>query len=463
MTTYDSVLDMIGNTPMVELTHLDTGPCRLFAKLESQNPGGSVKDRIGLSMIEAAERDGRIRPGGTLIEATAGNTGLGLALVAALKGYRLILVIPDKMSLDKIQHLKALGVEVRLTRSDVGKGHPEYYQDIAERLQREIPGAFWVDQFSNPANPQAHYEGTGPEILAQMDGDVDAVFCGVGSGGTITGIGRYMRDHSPKTRMVVADPEGSIVAEAANTGEIRSDVGSWLVEGIGEDFIPPNCDLSVISRGIYVTDAEAFAAIQELLSKEGILGGSSTGTLLAAALKYCSEQTEPQRVVTLVCDTGNKYLSKAFNRAWLVDQGLVERRRHGDLRDMIIRRADEGDVVNVRPDDTLLTAYSRLRMFDVSQLPVMDGDQISGIIDESDLLLAVQGRSEEEAFKQPVSSFMVTRLETIRPSAPESELMPILRADKVAIVADETTFYGLITKVDMINHMRQSMAGAVSE
>lgn len=463
MTTYDSVLDMIGNTPMVELTHLDTGPCRLFAKLESQNPGGSVKDRIGLSMIEAAERDGRIRPGGTLIEATAGNTGLGLALVAALKGYRLILVIPDKMSLDKIQHLKALGVEVRLTRSDVGKGHPEYYQDIAERLQREIPGAFWVDQFSNPANPQAHYEGTGPEILAQMDGDVDAVFCGVGSGGTITGIGRYMRDHSPKTRMVVADPEGSIVAEAANTGEIRSDVGSWLVEGIGEDFIPPNCDLSVISRGIYVTDAEAFAAIQELLSKEGILGGSSTGTLLAAALKYCREQTEPQRVVTLVCDTGNKYLSKAFNRAWLVDQGLVERRRHGDLRDMIIRRADEGDVVNVRPDDTLLTAYSRLRMFDVSQLPVMDGDQISGIIDESDLLLAVQGRSEEEAFKQPVSSFMVTRLETIRPSAPESELMPILRADKVAIVADETTFYGLITKVDMINHMRQSMAGAVSE
>lgn len=463
MTTYDSVLDMIGNTPMVELTHLDTGPCRLFAKLESQNPGGSVKDRIGLSMIEAAERDGRIRPGGTLIEATAGNTGLGLALVAALKGYRLILVIPDKMSLDKIQHLKALGVEVRLTRSDVGKGHPEYYQDIAERLQREIPGAFWVDQFSNPANPQAHYEGTGPEILTQMDGDVDAVFCGVGSGGTITGIGRYMRDNSPKTRMVVADPEGSIVAEAANTGEIRSDVGSWLVEGIGEDFIPPNCDLSVISRGIYVTDAEAFAAIQELLSKEGILGGSSTGTLLAAALKYCREQTEPQRVVTLVCDTGNKYLSKAFNRAWLVDQGLVERRRHGDLRDMIIRRADEGDVVNVRPDDTLLTAYSRLRMFDVSQLPVMDGDQITGIIDESDLLLAVQGRSEEEAFKQPVSSFMVTRLETIRPSAPESELMPILRADKVAIVADETTFYGLITKVDMINHMRQSMAGAVSE
>ncbi len=364
-------------------------------------------------MIEAAEREGKIKPGGTLIEATAGNTGLGLALVAALKGYRLILVIPDKMSLDKIQHLKALGVEVRLTRSDVGKGHPEYYQDIAERLQREIPGAFWVDQFSNPANPKAHYEGTGPEILEQMDGDVDAIFCGVGSGGTISGIGRFMRDNSPNTQMIVADPEGSIVANAANTGEISTDVGSWLVEGIGEDFIPPNCDLDVISRGIYVTDTEAFEAIQDLLSKEGILGGSSTGTLLAAALKYCQEQTEPKRVVTLVCDTGNKYLSKAFNRAWLVDQGLIKRRRHGDLRDMIIRRADEGDVVSVSRDDTLLTAYSRLRMFDVSQMPVMDGDQITGIIDESDLLLAVQGQSEDEAFKQPVSSFMVSRLETI--------------------------------------------------
>ena len=459
MTAYSSVLEMIGNTPMVELGNLDTGPCRLFAKLESQNPGGSVKDRIGLSMIEAAEREGRLKPGGTLIEATAGNTGLGLALVASLKGYRLILVIPDKMSLDKIQHLKALGAEVRLTRSDVGKGHPEYYQDIAERLEREIPGAFWVDQFSNPANPQAHYGGTGPEILEQMDGDVDAVFCGVGSGGTITGIGRFMKEKSPKTEMIVADPVGSVVAEAANTGHVPEEVGSWLVEGIGEDFIPPNCDLSVISRGITVPDAEAFAALGELITKEGILGGSSTGTLLAAALRYCREQTEPKRVVTLVCDTGNKYLSKAFNRSWLVDQGLVRRQSHGDLRDMIIRRADEGDVVTITPDDTLLTTYSRLRMFDVSQLPVVEDGRIVGIIDESDLLLAVQGRNEN--FQKPVREFMVTRLETIRPDASEAELMPILRADKVAIVADEDTFYGLITRVDVINHMRQMAADAV--
>ncbi len=454
-----SVLDLIGNTPMVELTNLDTGPCRLFAKLESQNPGGSIKDRIGLSMIEAAERDGRLKPGGTLIEATAGNTGLGLALVAALKGYRLILVIPDKMSLDKIQHLKALGVEVRLTRSDVGKGHPEYYQDIAERLQREIPGAFWVDQFSNPANPQAHETGTGPEILAQMDGDVDAVFCGVGSGGTITGIGRFMRASSPKTRMIVADPVGSVVAEAANTGVIPNEVGSWLVEGIGEDFIPPNCDLDMIDEGITVSDGEAFEAIQMLLAKEGILGGSSTGTLLAAALRYCQAQTEPKRVVTLVCDTGNKYLSKAYNRAWLVDQGLVKRNRHGDLRDLIIRRADEGDVVSVSPDDTLLTTYSRLRMFDVSQLPVLSDGQIVGIIDESDLLLAVHGA--EENFQSPVAEFMVTRLETIAPDAAMEQLMPILRADKVAIVANDETFFGLITKVDLINSMRQHMAEAV--
>ncbi|MEE8273521.1 MAG: cysteine synthase family protein, partial [Alphaproteobacteria bacterium] len=243
MATHTNVLDMIGNTPIIELSHLDTGRCRLFAKLENQNPGGSIKDRIGLSMIEAAERDGTLEPGGTIIEATAGNTGLGLALVAAQKGYRLIIVMPDKMSQEKVFHLKALGAEVRMTRSDVGKGHPEYYQDYAERLAGEM-GAFYVNQFANPANPLAHETGTGPEIWQQMGHDVDAVVCGVGSGGTLTGVGRFMKRVAPHVEMVLADPEGSILAEAVETGKVREDVGSWLVEGIGEDFIPPVCDLS---------------------------------------------------------------------------------------------------------------------------------------------------------------------------------------------------------------------------
>ena len=237
--TYANVLEMIGRTPMIEATRLDAGPCRLFLKLESQNPGGSIKDRIGMSMIEAAERDGRLKPGGTIIEATAGNTGLGLALVAAQKGYRLIIVVPDKMAQEKIFHLKALGAEVRLTRSDVGKGHPEYYQDIAERLAEEIPGAFYVNQFGNEANPDAHEATTGPEIWAQMGHQLDAVVCGVGSGGTITGLARFFAKTAPEVEMVLADPEGSVLTHYVETGELAEEVGSWVVEGIGEDFLPP--------------------------------------------------------------------------------------------------------------------------------------------------------------------------------------------------------------------------------
>src|SRR5689334_6897215 len=238
---YNNALQMIGHTPLMAVKHIDTGSCELFLKLENQNPGGSIKDRVGLYLIEAAERDGKLGPGGTLIEATAGNTGLGLALVAAQKGYRLILIIPDKMSQEKVLHLKALGADVRITRSDVGKGHPEYYQDVAERLSREM-GAFYVNQFANPANPLAHETTTAPEIWQQMTHQLDAVVVGVGSGGTLTGIARFFQRVAPQVEMVLADPEGSILAPLVNTGRTVA-AGSWLIEGIGEDFIPPNCEL----------------------------------------------------------------------------------------------------------------------------------------------------------------------------------------------------------------------------
>ncbi|HXN15403.1 MAG TPA: cysteine synthase family protein, partial [Usitatibacter sp.] len=234
----NDLLALIGNTPLVEVTNFDTGLCRLFLKLENQNPGGSIKDRIGLSMIEAAERDGSLRPGGTLVEATAGNTGLGLALVAARKGYRLILVIPDKMSQEKVFHLKAFGAQVVMTRSDVGKGHPDYYQDRAERIAAQTPGAIYVNQFANPANPRAHETTTAPEIWSQMNHDLDAVVCAVGSAGTITGLTRFFREAAPQVAMVLADPKGSVVADYVKTGRVGV-AGSWLVEGIGEDFIPP--------------------------------------------------------------------------------------------------------------------------------------------------------------------------------------------------------------------------------
>jgi cystathionine beta-synthase len=453
----ENVLEMIGNTPMVRVNRLDTGKCTLFLKLESQNPGGSVKDRIGLSMIEAAEQDGTLKPGGTIIEATAGNTGLGLALVAAQKGYRMVLVIPDKMSQDKIFHLKAMGVHVIMTRSDVGKGHPEYYQDMAERMANETPGAFYANQFANPANPRAHETTTGPEIWEQMDHDVDAVVCGVGSGGTITGLGRYFEKVQPKLKMVLADPKGSVLADAVNIGKPSDEVGSWLVEGIGEDFIPPVCDLDLVTEAITVSDEESFTAVRDLLAHEGILGGTSTGTLVAAALKYCRKQTGAQRVVTFVADTGNKYLAKAYNDAWMVDHGLLKRDSYDDLRDLISHRADQGDVVSVSREDTLLTAYERMRMFDVSQLPVMDDDKIVGIVAESDILLAAHRDGDE--FGGPVAGIMETRLETVSCTNSLESLLPLFRADKVAIViGDDGTFYGLITQVDFINHLRMRLS-----
>ncbi|KFZ27934.1 cystathionine beta-lyase [Pseudidiomarina atlantica] len=322
MRVYQNVLEMIGNTPMVKVSNIDTGPCELYLKLELMNPGGSIKDRIAVSMIEAAEQQGKLQPGMTIIEATAGNTGLGLALVAASKGYPLKIVMPDKMSAEKVNNLKAMGADVVRTRSDVQKGHPEYYQDMAARLAEEN-GYFYVNQFTNEANVAAHYNTTGPEMWQQMDGKLDAFVCGVGSGGTLTGVGRYLREQNPQVDLVLADPEGSILEPLVNRDE-KVEPGSWLVEGIGEDFIPDICDIKLANKAYAVSDKDAFHTARELLVKEGVMVGSSSGTLITAAIRYCREQTEPKRVVTLACDTGNRYLSKLYNDEWMAAQHLLE-------------------------------------------------------------------------------------------------------------------------------------------
>lgn len=324
MQIHPTILTLIGNTPVVKLQHFDTGPCELFVKLENQNPGGSIKDRIALSMIEAAERAGKLTPGATIVEATAGNTGIALALVANAKGYRLLLVIPDKMSAEKIAHVKALGAEVIITRSDVTKGHPEYYQDLAETIAAQTPNAYYINQFANPANPLAHANSTIPELWEQMEGRLDAIVCGVGSGGTAGGISQFAKHHAPNLALIIADPQGSVVADYVNTGRLTNKKASWLVEGVGEDFIPSICDLSAAKQAFTISDKESFFIARELLRREGILAGSSSGTLVAAALKYCQQQTTPKRVATFICDTGNKYFSKIFNEAWLQEKGLIE-------------------------------------------------------------------------------------------------------------------------------------------
>jgi cystathionine beta-synthase len=432
MEVYDNILELIGNTPVIRINHFDTGPCSLFIKMESQNPGASIKDRIGLKMIEDAEERGLLKPGSTVVEGTAGNTGLGLALVAAQKGYRLVLVIPDKMSREKISNLKAMGAEVVLTRSDVAKGHPDYYQDLAKRLADEMEDAYFINQFGNPSNPKAHEETTAPEIWQQMGEDLDAIVLGVGSSGTV---------------------KGSILAQYINEGTLSTKSSSWLVEGIGEDFLPVISDFTRVTRAYAISDKESFEVGRELLKREGILAGSSTGTLLAAALKYCQEQDEPKRVITFSCDTGNRYLSKMYNDFWMRDQGFIEFEEFGDLRDLIARPYESHDTITVGPDEPLGNAYTRMKLYDVSQLPVIEDDKIVGFLDESDILLAIA--DSDARFEDSVRSAMVSDLTFIDKDAPVSDLMPIFEKDFVAIVMDGDTFLGLITRVDLLNYLRR--------
>ncbi len=453
MNVYSNILDMVGETPMLEVTHIDTGPCRLFLKLELMNPGGSIKDRIGISMIEQAEERGDIKSGDTIVEATAGNTGLGLALVAAQKGYHLILVLPDKMSQEKIFNLRAMGAQVVLTRSDVGRGHPEYYQDLGRQIAEE-KGAYFINQFGNPDNPLAHETTTGPEIIKQMDGNLDAIVLGVGSSGTVSGLGKYLAENAPNVEMILADPVGSVLTNWINKGEMGVG-GSWLVEGIGEDFIPDIANFEKVSKAYAISDAESFAAARELLKLEGVLAGSSSGTCLAAALKYCREQTQEKRVVTFAADTGNKYLSKLFNDFWMEDQGFIEREKFGDLRDLVGRLHGERATITVGPGDILTTAHNRLRNAGFSQLPVMDEGVLVGVVTEDAIIQFVYGRPE--LMTAPVQEAMESAFIKLDRTESVNNLVAMLRVQPYAAILDGDEFVGLITRSDVLNYLRRQI------
>ena len=453
MKVYSNILDMVGRTPMLELNQIDTGPCQLFLKLELMNPGGSIKDRIGISMIEEAEKRGDIEPGDTLVEATAGNTGLGLALVAAQKGYQLILVLPDKMSQEKIFNLRAMGADVVLTRSDVAKGHPEYYQDLGKRIA-EDKGAYFINQFGNPDNPLAHETTTAPEILQQMDGELDAIVLGVGSSGTVSGFSKYLMTHAPQVELILADPVGSVLADYINNGELGEST-PWLVEGIGEDFIPSIADFSAVTKAYSISDAESFSTARDLLKQEGLLAGSSTGTLLAAALKFCREQTEAKRVVSFACDTGNKYLSKLFNDFWMEDQGFIRRDSYGDLRDLIGRPHGERATITVGSGDVLTTAHNRLRNAGFSQLPVMDEGKLVGVLTEDAIIRFVFGKPE--LMNAPVKEAMQTAFIKLDIDTSVNNLVAMLHVQPYAAVVHDDQFMGLITRSDVLNYMRKQV------
>ena len=449
----NSVLDLIGNTPMLKTKNLDTGKCELFLKLECQNPGGSIKDRIALKMINDAEKQGLLKPGGCIVEATAGNTGLGLCLVAAAKGYRMIIVVPDKMSKEKIYHLRAMGAEVIVTRSDVMKGHEEYYQEIAEKISKE-ENAFYINQFCNKSNPQTHYESTGPEILKQMNNNVDAVICGVGSGGTISGLANFFRENSSKTEMILADPEGSILVDYLETGKF-GEAGSWIVEGIGEDFIPEIADFTNVKKGYTISDEESCATAREVLLKEGILAGSSSGTLISAALKYCREQTTPKRVVTFACDSGNKYLSKVFNDNWLINAGLKKPNRTGDLQELILNLYANKSVIYSNPSEKVSVAITKMTNNEISQLPVIDNGEVIGVIEDTCILKNSQ--LKEFNFSNIVSEIMNKKFNTIEVSSDINNLYNSFENSNYVIVKKNNNFIGLITKIDFISYLKNNI------
>lgn len=452
MPIHQNILELIGNTPMIKVNKFDTGCCELFLKLENMNPGGSIKDRIGLMMIEAAEREGALKPGDTLVEGTAGNTGIGLALVAQQKGYPLILVVPDKMSREKIFNLQAMGAKVILTRSDVAKGHPEYYQDLAARIARETPHAYFINQFGNPNNPKAHAEITAPEIFSQMDENMDAIVFGVGSSGTMTGFSQYFAKAAPHVELVIADPVGSILTQYINEGTLSTKSGSWLVEGIGEDFLPSIADFSRVKKAYAISDQESFLTGRELLNQEGILGGSSSGTIMAAALNYCREQTTPKRVVAIICDTGNKYLSKMYNNYWMQDKGYIAREKHNDLRDFIARPHTTHDAITITPQNTLTAALQRMKMYDISQLPVLDNQYLVGLLDMSTLLKFMLDNKNNvgDALAQEAMQSNYPRIDK---NDSLENLQLLLQQHNAVLIMDKNDFLGVVTAVDILSTM----------
>ncbi len=443
-----SVTELIGNTPILETSRLDTGKCRLFLKLESWNPGGSIKDRPAAEMIEDAEKKGLLSKGDTIVEATAGNTGIGLALIAAQKDYKSIIIVPDKMAKEKVIHLLALGSEVIVTRSDVGRGHPEYYVDLAEKIAKDR-NAFYISQFTNKANLKSHLNNTGPEIIDQLDGKIDAFVAGVGTAGTIMGVGTALRSIDKNIELILADPVGSILAPLHQTGNMPANVGSWIAEGIGEDHVPPLIDMDMITKCISVTDIEAIEACRKLLTCEGILSGSSSGTLLAASLKYCKSQRVPKNVVTLVCDTGDKYLSKVFNDIWVSRAGLSIDKKNGVVSDLLAIKQIRNLVPAIGINYTLTMAFKIMNEYGVRYLPVLDNNQSAiGILTEKSLLNALSISSlDSTVADHDVQNVSIEINDTIE------HLEGILKNNIAVMVIKNGIYKGILDRMDMLGYL----------
>jgi len=441
---HDSILQSVGWTPLVRLRRLAADvSATVCGKGESLNPGGSVKDRVGVAMVAEAEQRGLLRPGGTLIEATAGNTGVGLALVAAVKGYRCIFVLPDKMSNEKILLLKAYGAEVVITPTNVPPDSPDSYNGVADRLAREIPGAWRPNQFANLSNPEIHYRTTGPEIWEQTEGKITAFVAGVGTGGTISGVGRYLKERNPNVKIIGADPEGSVLSGGSPM--------AWKVEGIGEDYVPRTFNSQVVDEWIRIGDAEAFRVARELARREGILSGGSSGTSVAAALRYARRLTKDDVVVGVICDTGRNYLSKFFDDEWLKANNLLPRELPAHSVGDLVKKRGPRPLVSITPDATAADAIRLLQATGISQLPVLRDGQSVGSIQE--VTLARLLHDDSDPAKVKVGDVMARPLPQVEALVHLDEAYRLLMSGNtgVLVVADGQVV-DIVTRIDLVRY-----------
>jgi len=451
-----NILETIGNTPIVQIQKLAREvSSNIYVKLEYLSVGGSIKDRIATYIVDDAEKSGRLKPGGTIIEATSGNTGFGLAIVAAVRGYKTIFVMPDKMSQEKIQNLRAFGARVIITPTNVPPEDPRSYYSVAKRLVEETPNCCYSNQYHNPQNPLTHYEKTGPELWKQMDGKLDALVCGLGTGGTVTGIGKYLKEQNPKIKIVGADPIGSVYYEYFKTKKMGQ-AHAYKVEGIGEDFLPSTIDFKYIDDVVQVTDKESFQTTRQLLTEEGIFAGGSSGAAVCGAIKYAKTLKKPEEILVILPDSGDRYLSKVFNDDWMRENGYLDTKfEFGTARDILDIKSGPERIVTTAKNTKIIDVIRLMKEHGISQLPVVDKSGILGMVSEAKILQYLFDKSHKA--EDVIEPLISDRFKQISFDESVQNIADTIRDNKTVVVFESGKIFGIITKIDLLSYYSRKM------